>query len=124
MAKTLTRDQLQSRKDKAVRFVQDVLQDPERADEIADESLESYAERRKIALVNPVRRRDAIMTKQELLGRVQDLEDENQQLQDQLDAVADIVNPDDDGDAGDDQDNDDDDSGDSDDDEEESTELD
>jgi hypothetical protein len=38
--KALTRTQLQSRKEKAVRFTRDVLGDPERADEIADESLE------------------------------------------------------------------------------------
>jgi hypothetical protein len=37
-----------------------------------------------------------VMTKQELLDRVQDLEEENQQLQDRLDAVADLVNGDDD----------------------------
>ena len=69
----LIREQLQGRKDKAVRFVQNVLQDPDRADEIADESLERYAERRKITLANPVRR-DAIMaTKQELLDQIADL---------------------------------------------------
>ena len=44
--KSLTREQIQSRKDKAVRFTRDVLDDPERAEEIAEESLESYAERR------------------------------------------------------------------------------
>jgi hypothetical protein len=44
----LTRDQLQARKDKAVRFTRDVLGDPDRAEEIADESLDDYAERRHI----------------------------------------------------------------------------
>jgi hypothetical protein len=34
-------------------------------------------------------------TKQELLDQIAAVEDENQQLQDQLDAVADIVSPDD-----------------------------
>ncbi|HXX71763.1 MAG TPA: hypothetical protein VEI55_05675 [Candidatus Acidoferrum sp.] len=53
MSKLLTREQLQSRKDKAVRFVRDVLGDSDRADEIEDESLESYAERRKIQIANP-----------------------------------------------------------------------
>jgi hypothetical protein len=38
------------------------------------------------------------MTEQELLDRVQDLEEENQQLRDLLDAVADLVNGDDDDD--------------------------
>jgi hypothetical protein len=53
MAKILAREQLQSRKDKAVRFVRDVLDDPGRAAEIEDESLESYGERRKIQVANP-----------------------------------------------------------------------
>lgn len=92
MPKTLTRDQLQSRKEKAVRFVRDVLQDPERADEIADESLEHYAERRKITLANPSNKRNNHMaTKRELEEQVRELEDENQDLQDRLDAVADLV---------------------------------
>jgi hypothetical protein len=103
--KVLTRDQLQSRKDKAARFVRDVLGDPDRAEEIEEESLEDYAERRKITLTNPSGRVAVIMTKEELLDRVQDLEEENQQLQDRLDAVADLVN----GDEGDDDDDDDDD---------------
>jgi hypothetical protein len=40
----------------AVWFVRDVLHDPERAEEIEEESLEDYAERRKIALTNTGRR--------------------------------------------------------------------
>jgi len=40
--KPLTRAQLESRKEKAVRFTRDVLGDPDRAEEIADESLEDY----------------------------------------------------------------------------------
>ena len=50
MMKALTRHQLQARKEKAVRFIRDVLDDPDRADEIEDESLEEYAERRKIQI--------------------------------------------------------------------------
>ena len=42
----LTRDQLQARKDKAVRFTRDVLGDPDRAEEFEEESLENYVERR------------------------------------------------------------------------------
>lgn len=53
MSQALTRKQLRSRKDKAVRFVQDVLDDPDRAEEIEDESLHRYAERCKIELQNP-----------------------------------------------------------------------
>src|SRR5215831_4824256 len=93
--KSLTREQLQSRKDRAVRFLRDVKDLPERADEVEDEDLESYAERRKIQLINP--RRSASMangdprTKQDLLDELDDLRQENADLQDQLDAIADIV---------------------------------
>jgi hypothetical protein len=97
--KSLTRKQLQSRKEQAVRFTRDVLGDPDRAEEIEEESLEDYAERRKFTLINPSIRRKAIMatvkTKAELEAEIADLQEENHALQDQLDAVADIVNPED-----------------------------
>jgi len=114
--KQLTHDQLQGRKEKAVRFVREVLGDPERAEEIAEESLEDYAQRRKIQLLNPFMRRNAIMattrSKAELEAEIADLKDENEELQDQLDAIADIVAPedeDDDSTDGDDEDGEDDD---------------
>ena len=88
--KQLTRDQLQSRKEKAVRFVRDVLGDPDRAEEITEESLEDYAARRKIHIANPNRRR-RMATKRELAEQIKELEEENTELQDQLDAIADIV---------------------------------
>lgn len=101
-----------------MRFTRDVLNDPERADEIEDERLEDYAERRKIQITNPQIRRAVIMprgkTKAELEAEIEELQAENQELQDQLDAVADIVSPDD-GDEGED---DDDESGDDDQDDE------
>jgi hypothetical protein len=100
--KALTRDQLQSRKEKAVRFTRDVLGDPDRADDIAEESLEDYAERRKIQITNPSKRKNAIMattkSKAELEAENADLRDENEDLKDQLDAIADIVAPEDEGD--------------------------
>jgi hypothetical protein len=97
--KSLTREQLQSRKEKAIRFTRDVLGDPDRADEIADESLEDYAERRKIQLTNIGKRETVVwhQNKSCYLDQIADLRDENQQLQDQLDAIAHIVSPDDDG---------------------------
>jgi ribosomal protein L29 len=86
--KALTRAQLESRKEKAVRFTRDVLGDPDRAEEIADENLEDYAARRKIQLTNPSKRRNAIMartkSKAELEAEIDDLKDENAELQDQL----------------------------------------
>ena len=116
MPKTLTPEHLQSRKDKAVRFTRDVLDDPDRAEEIEDESLEDYAERRGIQITNSGKRRNAIMaqgkTKADLEAEISDLQDENQELQDQLDAIADIVGgedgdgDEDDNDTGDDDDND------------------
>jgi len=98
--KSLTRAQLESRKAKAVWFTRDVRGDSNRADEIEAESLEDYAQQRKIALINTSKRRHAIMaktpTKADLQQQIDDLQDENQDLQDQLDAVADIVAPADD----------------------------
>ena len=44
--KRLTREQLQSRKDAAIRFAENVLRDQGKAEAIADESLENYADRR------------------------------------------------------------------------------
>jgi hypothetical protein len=41
-----TIDRIESKKDKAVRFLRDVLEDEDRADEIEDESAEDYAERK------------------------------------------------------------------------------
>jgi hypothetical protein len=119
--KQLTRAQLEGRKEKAVRFTGDVRGDPERADEIEAESLENYAEQRKVKLINSFRKRNAIMpsttkTKADLEDQIADLQDHNQDLQDQLDAIADIVAPadEDQDDSNGDDDNDDDDNGDDD----------
>ena len=90
--KTLTRKQLESRKAQAVRFTRDVLDDPDRAEEIEDESLEDYAERRHIQMQNPKGvRRMAIQTRREMLERIEELEQENEELQGQLDEIRDII---------------------------------
>jgi hypothetical protein len=91
----LTREQAESRKDAAVRFVDNVLGDPDRADEIEEEDLEDYAARRKIELINP-RRSMGIAnsdprTKDQLLDEIADLQDEYAALQDQLDAIQDVL---------------------------------
>jgi hypothetical protein len=44
---------VEDRKEKAARFVRTVLGDPDRAAEIEEESLDDYASRRKIQLLNP-----------------------------------------------------------------------
>lgn len=99
--KQLTRKQLEGRKAKAVRFVRDVVGDAERADEIAAESLEDYAARRKFEIVNPQRR--GIMPKKtiqdyraeiaDLKDEISELEEVNEALEDQLDEIANIVAP-------------------------------
>jgi hypothetical protein len=97
--KRLSREQVEGRKEKAVRFTDDVLGDPDRADEIADESVEDYAARKGIEIANPTaRKRRSIMarttkSKAELEQEIEDLQQENEELRDQLDAVADIVSP-------------------------------
>jgi len=103
--KTLTRDQIQARKEQAARFTETVIGDSDRAQEIRDESLEDYAARRKFAIANP-RRRGTMARKKtiddyrdevaDLKDQVGELEDENESLQDQLDTIADIVAPADD----------------------------
>ena len=107
----LTREQLQSRKDKAVRFTENVLGDPERAAEIADESLDDYAARRRIVLTNSgVKKGRNIMevvTKRDLEDQIDELEAENEALREQLDAIAEIVAPEEDGDKDEDDDDDD-----------------
>jgi hypothetical protein len=99
--KRLTREQIQTRKDQAVRFTRDVVGDPERAEEIADESLEAYAERRGFEITNP--RRRAIMPRKtiedyrdevaDLKDQLADLEEENEGLQEQLDEIREILAP-------------------------------
>jgi hypothetical protein len=112
--KTLTSEQLEGRKEKAVRFVRDVLGDPDRADEIANESPESYAERRKIQivenprgdrmqrvrLINPphlsnprrqITQPNPNLGRSELLARIRELQKENDLLQDKMDKVASLA---------------------------------
>lgn len=90
--KTLTRKQVESRKAQAVRFTRDVLGDEDRADEIENESLDDYAERRRITITNPkgatLMARD---NKRELLDRIEELEAENDDLRSRLDEIGDIV---------------------------------
>ena len=94
--KTLKRKQLESRKAQAVRFTRDVLGDPDRADEIEDESLEGYAERRHIQIVNPKgAKKMAVQTRRELIERIKELEDENESLQDRLQEISDLASEED-----------------------------
>lgn len=68
------------------------MDDPERADEIEDESLEDYAERRRIKIQNPKGvKRMAIRSRKDLLERIEELETENEDLQSRLDDIKDLV---------------------------------
>ena len=99
--KILTRDQLQSRKERAVRFVNNVLEDPDRADEIEEESLEDYAERRNITLSNPGRNKSIMAiskTKTQLQSELDSLQEENEELQTRLDQILNIAAPEEDSD--------------------------
>jgi hypothetical protein len=91
--KSLTLDQIADRKEKAARFVENVLDDPERADEIRDESIESYAERRKFKILeNP---NGGFMqklvanpgSKGDLMQEIRELRQQNDELQQQLNVV-------------------------------------
>ena len=113
-SKILTREQAQARKDAAVRFAENVLDDPDKASDIESEDLDDWIERKRITLVDNPRKRRLNMprgnggngrTKQDLLDEIDELQQENQDLQDQLDAIADIVAPSDEGDEDDDYDN-------------------
>jgi hypothetical protein len=53
----VTFEQVESKNDKAVRFLRDVLQDDDRVDEVEDKSPEDFAERKRITITNSRRRR-------------------------------------------------------------------
>jgi hypothetical protein len=52
----VTYDQVEARKEKAVRFLRDVVRDDDRADEVEDESVEDYADRKGLVIKNPQKR--------------------------------------------------------------------
>jgi hypothetical protein len=121
----VTIEQVESRKDKAVRFLRDVLRDDDRADEVEDESPEDYAARKRITITNSPKRRTITvangnaMTKDDLQDCIdqatQILEDAYQPETSREDAMAAIGDALDalggDSDADEDDDSDDDDQG-------------
>ncbi|MEN6537304.1 MAG: hypothetical protein ABFD89_26870, partial [Bryobacteraceae bacterium] len=93
-------EQVERTKEKAVRFVRDVLGDDERADEIEAESPQEYAERKRIEIVTNPRKetrqmaratRSTTPTRDELKDRIEELESENQELQEKLDSIAEVL---------------------------------
>ncbi|HXX99406.1 MAG TPA: hypothetical protein VEI54_00705 [Candidatus Limnocylindrales bacterium] len=118
--KTWTYEQAESRRDKAERFTRDVLDDPDRADEIADMTPQEYAEERGVELVekqqgenmyrknasrktagkaptvdarvNPLAvATQALSEQNKLQARVRELEDENRDLNAHFDEILAIV---------------------------------
>ena len=73
--KSRTRQQVATAKDRAVRFIENVLQDPERADDVANESVEDYAERKRIQILDNPGRGFSTMKKDELQTLVDDIQD-------------------------------------------------
>ena len=53
----MTYAQVEARKEKAVRFLRDVVGDDDRADEVEDESVEDYATRKRLVIENTAQRR-------------------------------------------------------------------
>lgn len=105
----LTAEQVQGRKDKAVRFLDDVLGDPTRSAEVEDESLESYAARRGFEIVNPRRNtmtlreqvdalESVIETATEILTEAYEPESSREELAKACGEALDALLPDDDDD--------------------------
>ena len=53
----MTYAQVEARKEKAVRFLRDVVGDDDRADEVESESVEDYATRKRLVIENTAQRR-------------------------------------------------------------------
>jgi hypothetical protein len=90
-----TRDEVERKQAKAVQFLRDVVGNDDLADEVDGLSVEEYAERKRIRLLNPKQSREEriMATKQEMTERIRELEGENEELQGQLDHVFDIIAP-------------------------------
>lgn len=82
MKRIMTTQEAQVSKDRAVRFATNVLDDPDLADQIADESIEDWTDRKGITIENPERERRTMPTNKELTMRIQELEDELSDYQD------------------------------------------
>jgi hypothetical protein len=106
--KALTREQIEKRKERAVRFAREVREDDELADQIEKESLEEYAEHRHIRLLNPTRKVKPmpVPTRRDLMERIEELESENEDLQQRLDEIGDLAASDEEEEGGDSGEND------------------
>lgn len=83
MKKVMTRQQAETSQSRGFRFVRDVLEDDDKADELEDESLDDWAARKGVEIVeNPNNRKlktkekYKMPTKQQLEDRIAELESE------------------------------------------------
>ena len=116
-SRLLTRDQAQARKDAAVRFAENYLDDVGLADDIESEDLDSWVARKRITLVDNSGKRSPKMangsadprSKSELLDTIDDLQQQIDDLNDTLDSIMDLAGggPSEDDDDSDDADDDD-----------------
>ena len=90
-----TYDQAEAKRQKAVRFLRDVVGDDERAEKFDGMDTETYAVHKGLTLINPSPKRSHTMTKLQLEKEVRALRAENEELAEQLDSIAAIVAPDD-----------------------------
>ena len=114
MQKTKTLNQVVATQQKAVRFLRDVVGDPDKADEFEAMTPEDYADHKQILIAeNPSSRKSHFTTRRvfmakptraDLEDRVAELEQENSELNDRLDSIADIIEPGDSEDEDDDED--------------------
>jgi len=83
MKKVMTVEQAETSRNRGIRFVRDVLEDEDRADELEDESLDNWAARKGVEIVEKVnnpklktKEKNKMPTKQQLEDRVAELESE------------------------------------------------
>lgn len=118
--KAKTINQIESMRQKAVRFLRDVVGDPDKAEEFEAMSPSDYAEHKKIRMIeNPASQSNrrsttttmARKTYADLQAEVKDLKEENADLSDRMDTILDIVSPQEDDDDDETEDDEDDDEG-------------
>jgi hypothetical protein len=86
-SRNLKYEKARGRKAKAVRFLRDVLDDPDRADEVEAESVEDYAARRHLVIKNPRERRVKTMPRE----KFEDVQSDRDALLDKLEDVRDEI---------------------------------
>ncbi|MFN0112991.1 MAG: hypothetical protein ACKVZH_29375 [Blastocatellia bacterium] len=91
MKKEMTLRQAETSRSRGIRFVRDVLEDDDRADELDDESLDDWADRKSVTIVeNPktlkpkTKEKLYMLTKQQLEDRVAELEEREARILDAL----------------------------------------